>query len=57
MAAADESTLVAWKKEGQLGWQLYDARGKPAGSPGSARSAGNGVAGVVARNGEVVLFQ
>jgi|SRR5579863_5425681 len=57
LPAADGNTLVAWKKEGQLGWQLYDARGRPAGSPGSARSAGSGVAGVVARNGDILLFR
>lgn len=53
----DGSAVVVWKKEGQLGWQLYDARGRPTGSPGSAGSAGSGVAGVVAKNGEVVLFR
>jgi len=50
-------SLVAWKKENQLGWQLYDDQGRPSGPPGSAASAGTGVAAVVARNGEVVLFR
>lgn len=53
----DGSTLVAWKKDNQLGWQLYDDRGRPAGAPGSARSAGSGVAGVLAKNGDLVLFR
>lgn len=57
IAAKDGQTLVAWKKDNQLGWQLYDERGRPSGAPGSAPSAGNGVAGVLAKNGELVLFQ
>ena len=50
-------TLVAWKKDDKLGWQLYDARGRPSGAPGTVRSVGNGVGGVLARNGELILFR
>jgi hypothetical protein len=50
-------TLVAWKKDDQLGWQLYDERGRPAGAPGSTRSAGKGAASVVGKNGELIVFQ
>ncbi len=57
LTAADGGTLVAWKKDGQLGWQLYDPRSRPAGSPGSARSAGNGAAGVLTKSGQFVLFR
>jgi len=57
LSAADGSTLVAWKKETQMGWQLYDHRGRPSGLPGSASSAGKGVAGVVTKDGQFVLFQ
>jgi hypothetical protein len=57
LSAADGSTLVAWKKDGQLGWQLYDLRGRASGPPGSARSAGSGAAGVLAKNGQFVLFR
>jgi len=53
----DGATLVAWKKDGQLGWQLYDRRGRPSGKPGSAKSAGNGAAGVVTKDGRFVLFR
>jgi hypothetical protein len=53
----DGGTLVAWKKDDQLGWQLYDDRGRPSGTPGSVRSPGNGAAGVLAANGNLVLFQ
>jgi hypothetical protein len=51
------NTLVAWKKDNQLGWQLYDATCQPAGQPGSAKSPGSGAAGVVTKDGRFVLFQ
>jgi hypothetical protein len=57
IATTDGGTLVAWKKDYQLGWQLYDERGRPSGAPASVRSAGNGVAGVLAKNGDLVLFR
>lgn len=53
----DGGTLVAWKKDGLTGWQLYDAEGHPSGPPGSAKSPGNGVAGVVGKDGRFVLFR
>ena len=56
LRAPDASTLVAWKKDDRMGWQLYDAQGKPSGSPGSAKSSGNGVAGVVDKDGHFILF-
>jgi len=57
LSAPDGSTLVAWKKDEQLGWQLYDARGGALGSPGTARSAGSGVAGIVDKDGRFILFR
>jgi hypothetical protein len=57
LAAKDGSTLATWKRDGQLGWQLYDAKGRPSGSPGSAKSPGHGAAGVVTKEGEFVLFR
>jgi hypothetical protein len=57
LSAPDGSTLVAWKKDARLGWQLYDARRQPSGSPGSAKSVGNGVAGVVGKDGHFILFR
>ena len=53
----DGGTLVAWKKDGLAGWQLYDAEGQPSGPPGSARSPGNGIAGVVGQDGRFILFR
>jgi hypothetical protein len=54
--ATDGATLVAWKNNDELGWQLYDAQGKPQGSPGSAPSPGGGAAGVVLTGGKFILF-
>lgn len=50
------NTLVAWKNDGQLGWQLYDKQGRASGHAGSAASAGNGAAGVVGKDGRFILF-
>jgi len=55
--APDGSTLVAWKHDGQTGWQIYDVGGQPSGSPGVAKSSGNGVAGVVGKDGRFILFR
>ena len=57
LSAPDGSTLVAWKYDGQTGWQLYDVEGEPSGSPGFAKSSGNGVAGVVGKDGRFILFR
>jgi hypothetical protein len=57
LSAADASTLVAWKKDDQIGWQLYGAGGQPLGRPGSVKSSGSGVAGVVDKNGRFILFR
>jgi hypothetical protein len=53
----DGSTLVAWKKDDVLGWQLYDAEGRPSGAEGTAKGPGNGAAGVVTQDGRFVLFR
>jgi hypothetical protein len=57
LTAHDGRTLVAWKDGTQTGWQLYDVDGRPVGSPGSAKSSGNGVAGVVSKDGRFLLFR
>jgi hypothetical protein len=57
LSATDGSTLVAWKNNGLVGWQLYDAEGLPSGPSGSAGSPGNGVAGVVSHDGHFILFR
>jgi hypothetical protein len=51
------STLVAWRQDDSVKWQLYDAKGQPLGSVGSAKSAGTSVAGVVDKNGDIILFR
>jgi len=57
LAAGNGSACVAWAKDGQLGWQVYDEKGQPSGKTGSAKSNGNGVAGVVSKDGRFVLFR
>jgi len=56
LSAADGSTLVAWKDKDVLGWQIYDAAGKPVGDAGTAPSKGGGAAGVASADGGFVLF-
>jgi hypothetical protein len=55
--APNGSTLVAWRQENCVKWQLYDAKGQPSGSVGSTKSAGTGVAGVVDKSGHFLLFR
>jgi hypothetical protein len=50
-------TLVAWRQDDCVKWQLYEAKGQPSGSVGSAKSAGTGVAGVVDKTGHFMLFR
>lgn len=57
LCAPNGHTIVAWKKDSQLGWQVYDTKGLPVGTPGSAASPGAGVAGVVDKAGRFVLFR
>jgi len=56
LSGTDGATLVAWKNKEVLGWQLYDAKGRPQGDAGSIASPGNGAAGVALPNGKFVLF-
>jgi hypothetical protein len=49
--------LIAWKRYGELSWQLYNAEGIPQGAPESVASAGKGVAGVTDRRGHFILFE
>jgi hypothetical protein len=57
LSGTDGSTFVAWKNNGVAGWQLYDLKGQPSGPSSSAKSPGNGVAGVVGKDGRFVLFR
>jgi hypothetical protein len=57
LSAPNGNTLIAWRQDATVKWQLYDAKGKPSGSVGSANSAGTGVAGVVNRRGDFILFR
>jgi hypothetical protein len=57
LSAPDGNTLVTWKNGDQVGWQLYGVRGEPLGQPGSAKSSGTGVAGVVTKDGRFIIFR
>src|SRR5262245_35351519 len=57
LSGANGSTLIAWKKDEKLGWQLYDRKSQPSGPSGSVKSAGNGIAGVVDKDGNFILFR
>jgi len=57
LGAPDGDSLVAWKHEDELGWQLYDKEGRPEGNPDSVRSPGKGAAGVVDHDGRFILFE
>lgn len=57
LPAPSGSTLVVWKKEGNLGWSLYDEKGQRSEKPGFAESAGKGVAAVVTKNGDFILIR
>ena len=57
LSAPDGGTLVAWKKDEQLGWQFYDADGHRAGAPGAAKSPGHGAAGVLGKDGRFILYR
>jgi hypothetical protein len=44
LSRADDITLTAWKLEGELSWQLYNAQGVAQGAVQSVPSAGKGAA-------------
>lgn len=57
LPGTDGQTLVGWKKDDQLGWQLFDQKARPIGRPESAKSSGKGAAGVVDQAGNFVLIR
>jgi hypothetical protein len=57
LSASNGATLVAWKNDNALGWQLYDAEGQPVGSAGSVASEGSGVAGITTDERGFLLFK
>jgi len=57
LSGLDGRILIAWKRYGELSWQLYNAEGIPQSAPESVASAGKGAAGVTDRNGHFILFE
>jgi hypothetical protein len=57
LGGTNGSTLIAWKRDGQLSWQLYDAKGIAPRTPDSVASAGKGAAGVTDQRGHFILFE
>ncbi len=57
LSGAEGRVLIAWKRNGELTWQLYDAQGIPQGAPESVPSGGKGAAGVTGRRGHFILFE
>jgi hypothetical protein len=47
------ATLIEWKRDGELSWQLYNAQGAVESVP----SAGKGAAGVTDQHGNFILFE
>ena len=59
LALADhaDNTLIVSRERHTVHWQLYDRQGAPTKVKGSVRSRGKGVAAVVDRRGDFVVFQ
>jgi hypothetical protein len=57
LSASDGTTLIAWRHQQELGWQVYDNEGRPQGAPSSIKSAGKGAAGIVDEKGRFILFR
>jgi hypothetical protein len=54
--AVDGTTVVTWKNNQVLGWQVYNGKGERQGEPGSMASAGNGAAAVALADGTFLVF-
>jgi hypothetical protein len=57
LGGTDGSTLIAWKRDGELSWQLYNAQGVAQGATESVPSAGKLAAGVTDQHGKFILFK
>jgi hypothetical protein len=57
LSGTDGGTLIAWKRDGELSWQLYNAQGVAQGAVESVPSAGKGAAGVTDQHGKFILFE
>jgi hypothetical protein len=57
LSGPEGSTLIAWKRDGELSWQLYDVQGVAQGGVISVPSTGKGAAGVTGPHGNFILFE
>ncbi|HXI40609.1 MAG TPA: hypothetical protein VNH18_32995 [Bryobacteraceae bacterium] len=57
LSASDGTTLIAWRHQEEVTWQIYDLEGRPQGALGSIKSAGKGAAGIVDEKGRFILFR
>ncbi|MFO0960708.1 MAG: hypothetical protein U0800_25275 [Isosphaeraceae bacterium] len=53
----DGSALIAWKEGALIGWQRYDANGRPIGPSGRVEGPGPGAVGVATRDGRFILYR
>jgi len=57
LSGPEGSTLIAWKRAGELSWQLYNPHGVAQGVVESVPSVGMGAAGVTGQHGKFILFE
>jgi len=57
LSGTDGTTLIAWKRDDKLSWQLYNTQGVAQGAVESVPSAGKGAAGVTDQHGKFILFE
>ena len=57
LGGAAGSTLIAWKRDGELSWQRYNAQGVAEGAVKSVPSQGKGVAGDTDKHGTFILVE
>lgn len=56
LSAKDGTTLITWRQQDEIAWQLYDEHGAAQGSPGSVKSPGKGAAAILDLSGHFLIF-
>jgi hypothetical protein len=57
LSGTDGTTLIGWKRDGELSWQLYNSQGVAEGAVKSVPSVGKGAAGITDQLGKFILFE